>query len=445
MDEARRCAHQVLMHIREKRSHADEVLDKTFRRKPKLTPLDRAFVYEIVMGVLRWNIRIDWIIKQISKIDLNRMERRVLEALRMGIYQAIFMDRVPSYAVVNETVNLLERKEERGFVNACLRRFLEMKEKIRYPDPVKDPLLFLSIYYSFPLWMVKKLYQIVGRADISRLLEALNEQAPLCLRVNTLKIKRDDFVALLKEKGYVAANTMYSPDGVIFASRMHVREIPGYNEGYFSVQDEASQLISYMLGVKEGDTVLDICAAPGVKTTHLAALMENRGAIYAVDINFQRILLLKENSERMGVKIIYPIVADAVEGFPFKGVKFDRILLDPPCSDLGIIRRHPEIKHRRKREDIERYKGIQMRLMENAVKLLNKKGILVYSVCTVVPEETEDLIKGIIKKGDIVVDDPREFLPESARTLVGKDLFLRIYPHRHGMDGFFAARLKKIR
>lgn len=445
MDEARKCAHQVLMHIREKRSYADEVLDKTFRRKPRLTPLDRAFVYEIVMGVLRWNIRLDWIIKQISKIDINRMEKRVLEALRMGLYQMIFMDKVPSYAAVNETVNLLEKKEEKGFVNACLRRFLNEKERIKYPDPVADPFRFLSIYYSFPLWMVKKLYHAVGRSELSSLLEALNEHAPICLRVNSIKIKRDEFIGMLKEKGYVSAPTIYSPDGVIFASREHIRNIPGYYEGYFSVQDEASQLISYMMGAREGETILDLCAAPGMKTTHIAALMKNNGRIYAVDISQERVQLLRENIGRMGISIIHPIVADVAGDIPFKDKRFDKILIDPPCSDLGIIRRHPEIKLRRKRDDIEKFKAIQMKMVQNALELLNKKGVIVYSVCTITPEETEGIIKDIIKRKDVVIDDPREFLPDQARRLVDKDLFLRIYPHRHGMDGFFAARLRKIR
>ncbi len=272
------------------------------------------------------------------------------------------------------------------------------------------------------------------------LMEAGNGRPPLVLRANRPRVDRDTLAGLFNKEGLETAPGKYAPDALIVNSHGPVPELPGYDEGLFSVQDEAAQLVSLLADPKPGEFVLDACAAPGGKSAHLSSISGGLAHIVSMDISLDKIKLLKENSLRMKIGNIFPVAADAAGPLPFK-IKFDRVLLDAPCTALGIIRRRPEIKYLRKPADIARMARLQLSMLENVSGLVAPGGALVYSVCSTEPEEGEGVMEKFLSlHPEFELDDPLPLLPEAARGLV-KNKFIRTFPHLHGTDGFFMARM----
>jgi 16S rRNA (cytosine967-C5)-methyltransferase len=271
-----------------------------------------------------------------------------------------------------------------------------------------------------------------------------NATPPLTLRANTLKTDRDGLIRLLDETGINCSPSRYAPDGIALETGSPINELPGYRDGLFAVQDEAAQLVPLLLAPKAGDKILDACAAPGGKSAHIAALAGWDAQIVAMDIGLDKTRALTENIRRLGVRKVMPLIADAGAPLPFKDY-FDSILLDAPCSALGVIRRRPEIKYARLEKDIRRLAALQARMLRNLASATKPGGVLVYSVCSTEPEEGELLVEGFLREeGGFVLEDARQFIPGNAVELVTEEGFMRTWPHLHGTDGFFAARLKKI-
>lgn len=396
---------------------------------------DAALATELVYGVLRWAGRLDWTIDAFSSIKTAKLERRVLIALRLGAYQLLFLDRIPARAAINETVNLVKTGGERkaGFVNAVLRAIDAGRTKVAWPDREKDTIRFLSAFYSHPEWLVKRWVERLGLDEAEALLKADNERPPKTVRVNTLIASKD---TLVKELGGQAC--AFSPVCLKVDSRVDAHEKRYY------IQEEASQLVPLLLRLKPGMTVLDACAAPGGKTTHMAEIMNNKGLILALDRYAGRLNTVDKAAKRLGVSIIRTVAADSERPLPFKEDTFDAILLDSPCSGLGVLRRAPDMKMRRKESDIKELSGRQESLIENLSRYLKKGGRLVYSTCTFEPEETEWIVKGFLDRSKgFRLEDAGKGLPASCAKLVDKEGFLRTYPHRDGLDGFFGAVLVK--
>ncbi|MBI5493040.1 MAG: 16S rRNA (cytosine(967)-C(5))-methyltransferase RsmB [Deltaproteobacteria bacterium] len=433
-------AHQILNRV-EGGAYADILLDSMLSNMGRL---DAAFTTELVYGVLRWSIRLDWAIDSFSSIKTAKLERGVLNALRLGAYQLLFLTKVPASAAINESVNLIRGggSKKAGFVNAVLRKIDSERDGIKLPGTEDDPVRHISVLYSHPEWLVRRWMGRYGFEETAGLCKAAQEVPPRVIRVNTLLATREGLIeelALAKE-GRGAKATEFSPDGIIISGE----RVEAKDKRYY-IQDEASQIVPYLLSAAPGEAVLDACSAPGGKTTHIAQLMKNTGVICALDVNASRVKAVEDLAERLGVKIIKTFEADAAqplsEGLP----AFDAILCDAPCSGLGVIRRTPDIKLKRREGDIAGISETQKKILDNVSGYVKKGGRIVYSTCTFEPEETDENIEWFLgRHRDFILEDARRFLPQSCEALVDSGGFLRTFPHRHNMDGFFAARLKKV-
>jgi len=435
---------EILIRVETKGRHPDDVLDEAFKKYRSLTDLDRAFVTELVYGTLRWRGKIDWVIARFSRIKFDRIERIILYILRLGVYQLLFLTKTPDRAAVNESVILAKRlksQDAAGFVNAVLRRIIREGGMDGLPVAKGSPQDVLAVEQAFPLWAVIKLWNGWGEKETRAFCEASNRPAPLVLRVNTLAMDREDLISRLRREGLSACATRFSPNGVVIEDGRPVPKMPFLRSGYYQIQDEAAQLISFLVDPKPGERVLDVCAAPGTKTTHLAQLMANRGSIYALDINGAGLAKLRQSCQRMGVTNVTVLKRDLTQPVSLPRIEpFDAVLVDVPCTGWGTIRRNPDIKWRTGPDDIPRMASLQRRILDNAAALARRGGRVIYSTCTVYHEENEGVVEGFLgSREDFLLDRDRPGL--FREELFDERGFFRTLPHRHNTDGFFAARL----
>jgi len=437
----------VLVEVERKSLPLDLLMQRSFERHEALRQVDYAFITEAVYGTLRWRGRIDWIIGRVSRVSPERLERFILNLLRLGLYQILFMDKVPVSAAVNESVQMAKasgREGAAGFVNAVLRRVSDGRVDMEVPHS-KDP-SSISVCHSHPLWLVERWAQELGMDETIDLCRANNRIPPLCLRTNTLRTSRAKLLADIRKEVPQALPSPFSPEGILIDPPVPLSRVPRFREGWFQVQDESSQLVGHIVDPKPGERVFDACAAPGGKSTHLAQLMGNRGTIYAADISARRISLVRENCHRLGVSIVTPLKNDLTRRVALKGeAKLDRILVDPPCSGLGTLWRNPDIKWKNKQEEISTFREIQRAILSQLAPWLKKGGTLVYGTCTLTREENEEVVAEFIEEHrGFELEDLRRVVHQGLKSLVGEDNFFRSFTHRHNMDGFFAARLRKV-
>lgn len=401
---------------------------------------DRAFAMELAYGVIRYRDTIDWILGHFLEKP-RRLGSFTMNNLRMAAYQIYFM-RVPERAAVHESVELEKRDHESGrpsLVNAVLRNLLRQRSGFQLPIATDDPIETLRLNTSHPRWMVERWAGRFGLEEASRLAEANNRIPGLTLRTNTLRTSREELITAMKGRGIGAEPTEGSPDGIVPEEGTSFSDL-SFAPGLFAVQDEAAQLISYLLGPQPGERVLDACAAPGGKTTHMAQLMRDEGEIIAVEKDPLRAEMITENTAALGLRSVKTIAADLMELGDIG--MFDRILLDPPCSATGVIRRNPDVKYRHTPKDLEGFGLRQRELLKTASARLKPGGTLTYSVCSVEPEEGEMVIEDFLK-GD---EEFRiiESVADCLDRFISGGIF-RTYPHRHGMDGFFGVSLCRKR
>jgi len=440
----RQAACSVLLRIWKEGCYADQLMDRELAGG-RLSGPDRGLFAELVFGVLRRQGTLDHILSGLLTQPLAKLEPQVLIFLRVGLYQLVYLDRIPESAAVNESVNLVKKALPRasGLVNAVLRNYLRRKDTIRFPDSVSAPAESIAARHSHPLWLVNQWINQLGQAESEHLAEASSRQAPLTLRTNTLRISRDELLGKLTANGIQAVSCGFSPHGILVEGRHAVPGLPGFHEGLFTVQDEASQLAGLLLEPQSGERVLDACAAPGGKATHLAQLMDNRGELLATDISGSKLSLVRETASRLGLSIIHTRAVDLLKNATFPENAFDRILLDAPCSGLGVIRRNPEAKWRLSPADVTRLAETQKKLLKNAVRMLKPGGRLLYSTCSTTWEENEAVVQDfLLREHDCVLENLNQCFP-SWGDLFTVEGMMRTWPHRHGMDGFFAARIRK--
>ncbi|MEJ6950883.1 16S rRNA (cytosine(967)-C(5))-methyltransferase RsmB [Natronospora cellulosivora (SeqCode)] len=441
---SRKIALNILLEI-DKEAYSNLVLNKYLSKINKRK--DRALITEMVYGVLRYRNRLDYIIKHYSKTPFEKMDMAVRQALRLAIYQIEFLDKIPARAAVNETVNACKGICNRGavgFVNGVLRNFIRNKKRIKYPNPEKNPREYMINYLSHPAWLIDYWLKEYKQEKLIKLCEHNNKVAELEIRINTLKYNFED-VHLAFDKENIILEERIIPGTYTVKNHSGVKTLPLYSEGAFIVQGSAASLTSQLLNPKPGMRVLDMTAAPGGKTTHLATLMENKGEITALDIYPHKIKLIETNCNRLGVNIVKTLEFDAREYKSSK--KYDMILLDAPCSGLGLIRQKPEIRWNKSISDIKSLAKIQFELLQNAIKLLKKQGVLLYSTCTLTLEENKKNIYKILNlHKDIEILDLKNdlkrldildyFTPQ-------KDGFLELFPVETGTEGFFMAKIIK--
>ncbi len=441
----RRAAYEILQRIEKERSHADILVDQELSRGTLRGP-DRGLLTELVYGVLRRRQTLDHIISQFSRQKVDRLESVVLVLLRLGLYQSFFLDRIPVSAAVNETVKLAKVFVPRasGFINAVLRRADRERDALSWPDRSKEPVDYLAAYYSHPKWLIEDWIRQLGPEEAESLAKSMAEMPPLTFRTNTLRMSREALLERLAEENVQAEKSIYSPDGIRVLSHVNPALLHSFREGLLTVQDESSQLASIFLAPEPGDKVVDVCAAPGGKSTHLAQLMEDRGSVLACDVHTGKLRLIEETAERLGISVIRTCVLDAAGPLDvLGGAEFDRILIDAPCSGLGVLRRNPEGKWRKTHADVMRLAGLQRAILGNFTDRLKSGGVLLYSTCSTSMEENEGVIDDFLtERGDFMVEDLRELFPRFSPLFTDRGFF-RSWPHLHGMDGFFAARLRR--
>jgi 16S rRNA (cytosine967-C5)-methyltransferase len=425
----------------------DVLISDSFKRYRHLTSLDRAFLTELAYGTLRWRGKLDWVIRRFSALPFEAIETTILNILRLGLYQILFLSRTPASAAVNQSTEMAKGIRGRGgagFVNGLLRSVIRKKEEISYPNPDKDPALHVAVIYSHPFWLVERWMDEMGVEATVRTCTLNNQIPPLTLRTNTLRMNREALITALREKGLQSAGSLHSPEGIFVKEAPPVSELPFIKGGLYMIQDEASQLVTHVLDPGPGERILDACAAPGTKTTHIAQRMMNRGEIAALDLNPERLSAVREGCSRLGVEIVKTFKADASRPLQvLGGDRFDRVLADVPCSGFGTLRRNPDLRWRRDERDVLRLAALQRSILENVSNYVKTGGILVYSTCTVFREENEGVVELFLKKHpEFRPDQLTGLLQEGLHPLI-KEGYLKTFPPVGDMDAFFVARLKK--
>ena len=422
MDFPRKLALEALYKIDKEEAYSNIVLDELLNKNRNvLSNKDINFISELVYGVTTWKLTLDTIIQKYSKIKIKKISPWVINILRMGAYQIVFLDKVPKSAAVNESVNLCKKYGGKsvGFVNAILRKV----EKSDYEElyKIEDEKEKISKTQSMPIWIIEELLKNNTIEEVNKICESLSLKPELSIRVNKIKTTKRELVEKLESQNIQYKNGELE-DFLILQNVKNIERIPEFKQGLFTVQDESAGLAALTLNPKKGETVLDACSAPGGKTTYLAELMENEGKIDAWDIYEHRIKLINENCQRLGINIVQTYLQDAQQQ---SNKKYDKILLDVPCLGIGVIKRKPDIKWQRKQEDIQSISQIQYNILKNCAKLLNKGGELVYSTCSILKDENEDVINKFIKENDgFEVVTKNEIMPSKEH------------------DGFFICKLK---
>ncbi len=447
---ARRAAYRALLDVELGRGDLPQALARSREHTPD--DRDQALAAHIVLGTLRWRGSLDYLIERLAHRRLAALDREVLTALRLGTYQLLHLTRVPASAAVHESVELAKearKKSAAGLVNAVLRAIISQRDHLPFPaaptagEPPESREAMadrLGVTLSHPRWLVARWLTRYGEVATEEWLRFDNEEAPLTLRANLLKISAADLAALLAEHGVVTRPARWSPHGLVVVSGNPLRTtLEG--EGSFVVQDEASQLVGLMLPVRPGAKVLDACASPGGKTTEIAARMEDRGVLVASDMRARRIALLRETVARCGARSVRIARADFTAAPPFGSV-FDAVLLDAPCSGLGTLRRDPDIKWRRSEEDIQVLATAELRMLAQAALAVAPGGYLLYATCSSEPEENQDVVRRFLDSNPDFTSVPREIVAASSGlpdALLDEAGHLRTLPHVHGLEAFFAA------
>lgn len=445
---ARNIALNVLMRV-EKGAFAEKELDQSLGKRT-VSAKDHALATELVYGVLRWKYRLDELINQHVTQPTKRMPPLLRQILRIGIYQYLFLSKVPPHAIANEAVNqalFSFDPKQASFVNAVLRAVLDQGPVIDAPSWDDAPIL--SRYYSHPPWLVERWLQEFGFQNTVQILASNNMPAPLMCRLNDLKTTLRELFASLEQEGMECKASVIPNAFQLYTHGHSLRQSPAYRKGLFSVQDIASQIIPQLLKAKPGMRVLDACAAPGGKTAHLASLCHNRVFIIAVDVSERRLAATRKNLQRLGVENVDCRAGDVMDkDFTSTLGKFDRILIDAPCSGLGVLRRNPEARYRVKEKDLPVFAAIQTQIVRSLIPLLEPGGKMVYSVCTVTHEETRGVVSAALADASNVYIDPieaRDCETQAMECFLTRDGYLKTFPSQPDMlvDGFFAARMIK--
>ena len=446
VDKTREIALKCLYKIEKEGGYSNIVLDEILRQnKEKLEERDIGLISELVYGTITWKLTLDEIIMKYSKIKLKKISDWILNILRMGVYQIIFLDKIPKSAAVNESVNLAKRYGHKGssnYVNAILRKI----EKSDYEDlyKIEDDVQRISKTTSMPEWIVEQLLKEKSIKQVEEICSNSNLKPKISIRVNKLKITKDELKKEL-DKRKIQYKEGILEDFIILDKQKNIEKLDLFQKGFFTIQDESAATTAILLEPQKGQNVLDCCSAPGGKTTYIAEIMQNEGKIQAWDIYDHRLKLVRENAKRLGINIIETEIEDATIYNEQYFEKFDRVLLDVPCLGIGVLRRKPDIKWKRNKEDIEEITKIQKRILQNGLKYLKKGGQLIYSTCSIFKDENEEIIKSVVNKNNnIKILEINSNNLQKFERFVENRQFMKIYQNEE-VDGFFVCKLSKIK
>ena len=444
VDKVREVALKVLYNIEVNKAYSNITLDEEINKNMKiLDNRDIGFISELTYGVITWKLTIDEIIKKYSNLRLKKISPWILNILRMGIYQIVFLNKVPKSAAVNESVNLAKRYGHKGssnFVNAILRKV--SKNDYEEMFNIENNVERISKTTSMPVWIVETLLKEDTLEKVEEICKNSNLKPELSIRVNNLKTSKEELKKKLEEKDIKVENGVLE-DFLILKNAKNIENIEEFKKGFFTVQDEAAGLTAKILNPQINDTVLDACSSPGGKTTYLAEIMKDKGEVIAFDIHPHRVKLVEQVSKRLNLKSIKTDVKDSSIYDKKYKEKFDKILLDVPCLGLGVLKRKPDIKWQRKKEDIEEISKIQKQILDTCSKYLKKGGVLVYSTCSILKEENEDVVNEFLEENENFEMEKIELEENNYfKKFCKNNNFLQVYQSEKS-DGFFICKMIK--
>ncbi len=461
-ENTRLLALETLVEIEKKNIFVKDALHKLLFQKQFLSKQDRAFITRIVEGVTEYQVRLDYVINCYSKTKVNKCKPLIRCVLRMGVYQMLYMDSVPNEAACNECVKLTKKKGFQnlsGFVNGVLRNVERHIDEISYPEEENNELSYLSITYSMPEWIIKRMIKWYGKDRTRQILKASLETKDLTIRVNTKKVTKEELAGKIAKKGIKVENGYYVSEALHLNGINYVKRIPGFKEGEFFVQDESSMLLCKIGNPEkefnrweekngdqketEGFRVLDLCAAPGGKCTHFAQVLGGRAEIEARDLTEKKTVLIHENIKRLGFGNVKTVVWDALVPDSGKKEWADIVIADLPCSGFGIISKKNDIKYRIKEQQLTELANLQRTILTNAASYVKPGGILLYSTCTINPDENEENASWFLSHFPFEKERIEGQVPEALKKYIIKENMLQLLPGDVMCDGFFIAKFKK--
>ena len=456
---ARKVALECLMTLSHTSASIASVVDSAFGRYT-IDGRERRLVNGLVYGVIRWQRQLDWVLNQFinPRFQLDTRHRNIL---RLGAFQLLHLDGIPAHAAIYETVQLAtphprksaRRRKTAGFINAVLRSVQRKGTSLAYPPLDANPIEHIAISLSYPTWLVKRWLQTRGVSWTLAFCRASNQIAPLAFRVNSLLTQREEVCQSLETNGIAAKVSKIAPDGLVLENRaitafdatgdQTLKDILRREDIY--VQDESAMLVPYLLSPENTQFIVDLCAAPGGKTTHLAHLMGNTGKLVAVDVSAEKIALLQKNCRRVSASNVETRVLDAMQADLGFIKTADAVLIDAPCSGFGTLRRHPDIRWNKTFDQIRALSEMQYNLLKNVAQHIKPGGILIYSTCSIEPMENEEVIQRFLADFPMyTIENARRFLPDVPPSVITPQGFVQTFPHEHGVDGAFAARLRRV-
>ena len=442
MANVRNIAYKVLYRVLHEDAYSAIALNSAVHEE-NLSGVDVSFLSALVYGVLERKLTLEYIIRQYSSIRIKKIEAKTLIVLYLGMYQLIYMDKVPDSAAVNESVKLckqLKLYKSSGFVNAVLRNFVRADKQCKLPDQ-SGRLRYLSVVYSCPESITKEMLATYGDELTELILKGIIGRPPICVRVNTLKTDTNTLIAELEKQGITAERVPYLSDSLYLSSTGSLDKIPQFRQGHFFVEDAASQLCAEMLDAQPGERIADVCAAPGGKSLYTAIKMGDRGEVFSYDIHEHKIKLMKDNAKRLGISSIRTAVRDASSDTALP--ECQRILCDVPCSGWGILRRKPEIRYKTD-TNIDNLPNLQYSILCMSAKYLPIDGVLVYSTCTLRKAENHKVVERFLKEYPDFVGEALK-LPDGIGHKVDEPPYcLTLLPGVYNTDGFFIARLRRV-
>ncbi|MDQ7094766.1 16S rRNA (cytosine(967)-C(5))-methyltransferase RsmB [Desulfosporosinus sp. PR] len=446
-ESSRETAVHILTRVEVEGAYANLLLQKTIAGLPD--PRERQFVTLLVNGVLKHKLTLDYALRLHLSKPMSALPHEVRAILRIGAFQLLYVDKVPPAVAVHESVELTKPFPKfTGLVNVVLRKVLTKGWEISWPDPRREAVRYLSVRYSHPEWMIQRWLKRWGRDETEALCQANNAPAQTWIRANTLKISRGDLAEQLSREGVGVELGTRVPESLKIQNFGAIERLESFQAGFFTVQDESSQLVAHVVAPQPGQRVLDACSAPGGKTTHLAQMMCNEGTILAFDVHAHKLELIDQLARRLGITCIKTQLGDARELPEIKPYSQQRVLVDAPCSGLGVLRRRADLRWQKTEQGLQELPALQLAILERAASCVEVGGSLIYSTCTIEPEENFELVKKFRSAHPefelVNLADDLPFKLEDARDLqqAAKGM-LQLLPQRHGTDGFFLAKFRR--
>ncbi len=436
----------ILMDINDSGVYSHTAIRAALDKYQYFSKRDRAFITKVCEGTVERMIEIDYIIDHFSTVPTSKMKPVIQDILRSAVYQIRFMGGVRDSAAVNEAVKLTQKKgfyNLKGFVNGVLRAIVRHLDEIPYPDMTKDPIRYLSVTYSMPQWLVEEWIGEFGKTVTKWMLESFLKERPTTVRLATAHVSKQEILDSLEEQGVAASRASYIPYAYNLSNYNYLPALTAFQKGWIFPQDVSSMLVGEAAAPKEGDYIIDVCAAPGGKTLHVADMMKDFGMVDARDVSPEKVAMIQENIKRADLINVKASVMDALIHDTASEGKADIVIADVPCSGLGVISRKSDIKYRVTKERIENLVELQREILRNAVSYVKPGGTLIYSTCTVGHRENIDNVRWIMEHFPFETESLNDYLPRELWRLTTEEGYLQMMPGVHDADGFFVARLKR--